>query len=97
MGGKDAVFSSEDAPETVECILFDDPVKKIKLLGLINVQESFHTIPVGGFTVSVYSETAPAAVLVLPDKKPVQYTYEDHHVKICIEGLHIYKMLSLQY
>jgi hypothetical protein len=97
MGDKDAVFSSEDAPETVECILFDDQVKKIKLLGLINVQEGFHTIPTGGFTVSVYSETAPVEVLALPDKKPVPYKYEDHHVKIRIDGLHIYKMLSIQY
>ncbi|MDR0601553.1 MAG: alpha-L-fucosidase [Treponema sp.] len=90
-------FASEDAPETVECILFEDPEKKVKLLGLVNIQETFHTIPLHDFTVSVYSETAPKEVLVLPDKKPVSFSYEDKQVKIHIDQLKLYSMLFLQF
>jgi hypothetical protein len=91
------VFASDDAPETVECILFDDPEKKIKLLGLINIQESFHTIPVHDFTVSVYSETAPKEVVVLPGKASIPFRYENKQVKMHIERLDIYSMLLLQF
>jgi hypothetical protein len=91
------VFASDDAPETVECILFDDPEKKIKLLGLVNIQETFHVIPIHDFTVSVFSETPPKELVTLPDKKTVPYRYEDKLVKIHIGCLKLYSMLFLQY
>ncbi|MDR2376836.1 MAG: alpha-L-fucosidase [Treponema sp.] len=97
MNGRKPVFSTDDAPEPVEFILFEDSEKKIKLLGLINIQESFHTIPVHNFTVSVYSETSPREVLVLPDKKPIPFVYENNLIKIHIADLYIYAMIFIQY
>ncbi|AEF82375.1 alpha-L-fucosidase [Leadbettera azotonutricia] len=91
------VFSSDNAPEPIEFILFSDPNKKVKILGIINIQEGFHTIPVGNFTVSVYSEIAPKEVLKLPEKSPVKYIYGNQQVQIPIDNLHLYSMLLLQF
>jgi hypothetical protein len=66
-------------------------------LGLINIQESFHTIPVFDFSVSVYSETSPKEVLGLPDKKPIPFVYENNLIRIHIADLHIYSMIFIQY
>jgi hypothetical protein len=96
MNGKPPVFSTDDAPEPVEFILFDDPEKKVKLLGLINIQEGFHTIPVHDFTISVYSESSPKEVLVLPDKTPALFVYENNLINIHIDNLHIYSMLLIR-
>jgi hypothetical protein len=94
---KPSVFASSDAPETVECILFGDNEKKIKLLGLVNIQESFHTIPVRDFTVSVYSEIPPKEVVVLPGRKNIPFRYENKYIQIYIDLINLYSMLLLQF
>jgi hypothetical protein len=94
---KPAAFASSDAPETVECILFDDEEKRIKLLGLVNIQESFHTIPVHDFTVSVYSEIPPKEVVVLPVKEKIPFRYENKCVEIHIDSISLYSMIRLQF
>ncbi|GHV46581.1 hypothetical protein AGMMS49546_34840 [Spirochaetia bacterium] len=90
-------FSSNDAPETVECIMFEDKEKGVKLLGLVNIQDSFHTIPVKDFTISVQAETAPKEVVLLPKKDPVPFQYKDKLVYIHIRSLSLYSMFLLQF
>jgi hypothetical protein len=97
MIGKEPVFSSGDAPETVEFILFDDMTRNARLLGLVNIQETFKTIPVNNFSVTIDSARAPKEVLLLPDKKPFSYEYENGKVIIHIDTLRIYMMLLIQY
>ena len=97
MGKQKPAFYSNDAPETAEFILFNDSEKQVKLLGIINIQESFKTIPLHDFSVSVYSEKMPGEVVLLPDKKPVSFAYDKDYVNIHIDRLDLYAMILLQF
>ena len=97
MGDEMPAFSSSNAPEAAEFILFKDDEKELKLLGVINIQESFHIIPLNNFTVSVLSKKPPRDVYILPDKKQMLYKYEKQMVNIPIDHLDIYKMILLQF
>ena len=93
-GGSFAVRS--DAPENVECVLFDVPEHGAKLVGLIDVQEAFRIQPVGGFTVSVRMDSAPKKAYLLPGGEPLPCEWANGWAKVRLEGLHIFSMFVVE-
>ena len=87
---------SANAPQTVECVLFDAPEQGVKLMGLINLQEGFTTQPVYNFDVEVACERPPKRVSLLPSEEPLPYIYEDGRVKVHFDHLHYYAMYKIE-
>jgi hypothetical protein len=95
LSGDERLFAC-DGPAPVEVILFDAPEQQQKLLGLINLQETFATLPVYDFSVSVRTATQPRSVRSLPDQTDVAFTWSDGLVIIPIARLDCAQMLEIQ-
>lgn len=85
------------APECVECILFDAPEHHAKVMGLINLQEGFHTQPVYDFDVSIACEAKPTRVYRLPDETPLDFEWRDGKAAVHFDKLHHYAMYVVEF
>jgi hypothetical protein len=97
LAGENGLVSGAEGPDPIECILFEDIDEKQKIMGVINVQEDFHTIPACGVKVWVKSDTEPRSVFLLPDKEPLLYRYEHNKVVVEFEKIKYYSAFVLQY
>ena len=95
LAGGQFAFQS-DAPECVECVLFDAPEHGAKLLGVVNAQEAFKIQPVGGFTVSIRTDAAPKKAYLLPGGEPLPLEWADGWARVRLDGLHIFGMFALE-
>ena len=94
LAGGDRAFYT-DAPECVECVMFDAPEEKKKLMGVINLQESFHIQPVNDFSISVACENKPKQVLLLPEERPMPFTYENGRTTVHFDSLKYCEMFMI--
>lgn len=94
--GNSFSFSS-NAEQSVECVLFDSKINRVMTLGLINLQENFHTQPVYNFTVKIKCNTQPNDVILLPSEERMEYSWNGNEVEILIDKLHHYLMIGIKY
>ncbi|MDD6884282.1 MAG: alpha-L-fucosidase [Eubacteriales bacterium] len=85
------------APESVECVLFDAPEHNAKVMGIINLQEAFHTPEVHDITVSVACEKQPSAVTLLPENTPMKYTWQNGMVSVHLDSLKCCAMYTIEF
>lgn len=90
------VFSS-NAPDVVEFVAFDAPEFKQKYIGMINLQDDFHPLPVYNFDLCIASDMKPVQVLKADDDTPVEFTYSEGIVKVHIDVLSCFEMYVLFY
>jgi len=62
LAGPENMCFEAKAAESIECILFEDAEAGQKIMGIINLQESFHIMPAVDITVSVKSDGKPKEV-----------------------------------
>ena len=94
LAGPDLLLQS-DGPDPVEALLFDDPANNRLLLGLVNIQETFRTIPVHDFTISIKTAQAPQSILRLPEGGDLPFDYRDGRTTVRIDRLDLYSLLVL--
>jgi len=93
--GNKFVFSAK-VPECVECVLFDAPEHNAKLMGVINLQESFHALPVYDLDVRVTTGIKPSSAYLLPDEKPLEFDYADGVTTVHFDKMELYAMYVLE-
>ena len=96
VGPKNMQFGAK-ASDSIECILFEDIDTKQKILGIINLQESFHVMPAVDTTVYLSSAQAPKAVFGIPGEEPIPYQYTDGKITISFDRIDYFKVIGLQY
>lgn len=96
LGGYEFKLTAE-APECIECVLFEDEESNTKLLSVINMQETFHILPVHDFSVSVRSVQAPKSIDLLPEEKPIDYIWENGNATIHFDKLQCAEMVRINY
>lgn len=89
-------FGGESA-DSIECLLFEDEKAREKILGIINLQEDFHTMPAVNTRIFVRCDTPPVKVYHVPDLKEMDYDYQDGRVYISIPLIHHYDMFVIRY
>ncbi len=94
MGNQPFAFGAE-AADSVECILFDAPEHRQKLISLINLQEDFNTLPAIDSKIWVRTAKKPVSVLSLPDEKPVDFSWQDGRVEFTVDILKQFKMFAI--
>lgn len=92
---KPCVFSL-DAPQCVECVLFDAPEHSAKVIGLINLQESFQILPVHHFDVFVATAKRPSRVYRLPDEAPLPFEWKDGVTAVHFDEMQYYAMYAIE-
>ena len=85
------------APESVECVLFDAPERSAKLITILNLQDSFHTQPVYNFSVSIASEREPKAVRLIPDACKLEFNWDRSYATFNMDQLRSYAMIVIEY
>jgi hypothetical protein len=85
------------AAESIECILFEDAEARQKIMGIINLQESFHIMPAVDTTVFIKSAKAPKAVLNVPDNEPIPYQYADGKITMVFDRIDYFRVFVIQY
>lgn len=89
-------FSAE-APESVECVMFDAPEQKLKLMGLIETREGYQIPPTHAVTVRIACPKPPAGAYLLPDRAPLACSYADGQALIKLDRFHIFAMLAVEF
>jgi Hypothetical glycosyl hydrolase 6 len=84
-----------DAPDVVELILFSDAKAGRRTLGILNLQDRFNPLPVGGFQVSIRMPRRPSQVRTVPEQESLPFSYSDGQVFIGISGVALYRMLEI--
>ncbi len=93
--GRDFSFSS-DAPDVVEVMLFDAPLKHRRLVAMINLQDRSSPLPVHDFSISVRAPAAPSRVLRLPEETPVPFSWAATGlVTVRIDRLGLFALLAI--
>ena len=82
------------APANVELTLFGSADEK--LLSAVVLSDAGAAYPIAPFTARVRCETAPRAVTLLPEGKPVKYTYKDGYVSFRTRKLNIFDMYRIE-
>jgi hypothetical protein len=90
----EASFGSDNAPEIVEFVMFDDG--DIKYLSIVNLYEAFKIVTANDFDVRVKTDKAPKSVKLLPTGEELKYTYSDGYVNVHIDKLHIFEMIAVE-
>lgn len=96
LAGDNLLFHSNGSAP-VELVMFDAPDYKQKLIGLINLQESFVTLPVSDFDISIKTEQSPLHVLRLPDEQPIPFKSNPGFITIHVDQLILHQMYLIQY
>ncbi|MBQ8356488.1 MAG: alpha-L-fucosidase [Clostridia bacterium] len=93
-GGLTAPSFKTTAPANVELTLFEDGDEKF--LNAVVLCDDAATYPVAPFIVKVKVSTEPKAVELLPEGKPVPFTYRDGYVSFKARKLHIFDMYRIR-
>jgi hypothetical protein len=87
-----------DAPEEIEITLFQQKYEKRQILNIVNMQDKPKVLPIYNFTVSVLKESRKIKdVLLLPDKKQINYRVNGNYIDLKIDKLNIFKMISIDF
>lgn len=95
LAGGDFAFSAT-APESVECVLFDAPEEKKMIMGVMNIQEGFHTPVVHDIEVSVACPGKPKAVRLLPGEAPLNFAWENGRATVRFASLKCCEMYVIE-
>lgn len=76
LSDNDFCFSA-DAPEHVECVLFDAPEEGKKVMSVVNVFEAFHIPEAREITVSVVCEKKPRRVTLVSTNEEMSFDWAD--------------------
>jgi hypothetical protein len=85
-----------DADPAVEVILFHQPENKRMLVGVLNMQEPFPTLPVDA-TIRVKIPGKAKQVLRLPDEKKAAFTIVGEYVQFHIPSISVFAMALVEY
>jgi hypothetical protein len=97
LAGQDNLCFGAKAADSIECILFEDVEAKQKIMGIINLQESFNIMPAVDITVSVSSAQAPKAVFSVPDEESIPYQYTDGKISVSFDRITYFRVFVIQY
>jgi len=89
-----ASFGSDNAPEVVEFVMFEDT--QAKYLSIVNLQDVFKVIDIYDFDVRIKADEKPKSVQLLPCEEELPYTYADGYITIHIDKLHTFKMIAIK-
>jgi len=84
------------APDFVECVLFDAPEHSAKLMGVITVQDNFRALPAYDFEIRIRTGVKPRRVYMLPDERPIDFSYADGLVAVAFDKMELYAMFALE-
>ncbi len=91
---KEFSFTS-DAPTNVEITMFENEDSyTVNTYLMTNEPKIFDITP---FTISVKSDKAPKSVTLLPEKSPVEYTYENGKITFKTRTLHFFDMYEIKF
>ncbi len=92
-------FSFEaDAPKSVEITAFHQKDKRRFIINLINFQKELPNIPVDGIKVKVRLNNGDVKrVIVLPEKKEIDYKIKNDYAEFTVPRLETFLMLALNY
>lgn len=82
------------APGNVELTLFASEGEK--LLSCVVLTDDVDSYLIASFTVRVKCNNVPRSVTLLPDGKPVRFTYRDGYVSFRTRKLHIFDMYRIE-
>ena len=93
--GKERAFNA-DAPDYIECVLFDAPEQHAKVLSLINMQQGFHIPPAYGITVAVSCDEKPVSVTLIDDDSPLSFKWSDSRIEVHLEKVECCSMILIK-
>lgn len=82
LAGEEPFRFCADAPEFVECVMFEDAAQGKKLMSVLNLQDQFHIPAAHDITVSVPCATRPSRVVLLPGETALDYTWANGQVTV---------------
>lgn len=85
------------APESVECVMFEDREKKEILVGVIETRSGYEIPDTPGISITIPAEEAPQSVCLLPEEHELPFVYEDGKVRIDLEPISIYAMIQIRW
>lgn len=97
MLAEDEFCFSASASESVECVMFDAPEEKKKLIGVIETRDLYRIPDTYDTTLYVKADQAPKKVCLLPGEKEIPYSYENGKVRVSLEKFSIFAMLMLEW
>ena len=83
-----------NAPESVEGVLFSDDAQGIKIMGVMNIWEGFHTPEVHDVEITVRCEK-PKNVLLLPMETNLPYVWQNGALTVRFDRLKCCEMFSI--
>ncbi|MEM2914075.1 MAG: hypothetical protein QXH91_01545, partial [Candidatus Bathyarchaeia archaeon] len=90
-----------DAPKCVEMTLLHQRDKSLYIINLLNFHFQDHllsNVPIEGIKVKVRLNRKDVKKLVmLPEKKELEYRFEDGLLEFTVPKLNIFKMIALEY
>lgn len=96
MLANDSFAFEADAPEYVECVLFDDPEKKRKVMSVVNLFEAFRLPQVRDISVSVACAGRPKRVYLAAEETPLPFVWEDGKCTVRLDALDCCAMFVIE-
>lgn len=90
----DELYFSTSAPGNVQLTLFSD--RGELLLSCVTMSDDVDSYPIAPFNVRVKCHFKPAGVTLLPEGKPVKFTYRDGHITFRTRTLRIFDMYRIE-
>jgi hypothetical protein len=91
----DNLYFSSTAPGNVQLTLFSD--RGELLLSCVTMTDDVASYPVSPFTVRVKCHFRPTRVTLLPEGKPIKFTYRDGHITFRTRTLRIFDMYRIEH
>ena len=77
--------------------MFEDVENEQIIVGMINLQETFRTLPVYDFNITVTVRETPKFVKRLPDESEVAFEYADNQLTFHVDQLQHHGFYLIQY
>lgn len=94
---RESLTVQSDAPACVELVSFKDRETDCVYMSAVHISEDDAILPVDAFTVRFKSEKPAKAVYLLPEKKPVPFTYSGGYVTFEARKLRIFDMYQITF
>lgn len=85
-----------EAPEFVECVMFEGAEQGKKLMSILNLQDRFHIPAAHDITVSLPCSVAPTRVVLLPKETPLPFEWKNGEASVHFDTLPCCEMFMIE-
>lgn len=85
-----------EAPEFVECVMFEEKTQGKILMSVLNLQDRFHIPEARDITVSIRVPAEPKRVVLLPAETPLAFEWENGNVTVHLDAVPCCEMYMIE-